>query len=107
MKHYTLLLNLKVKYSSYAIASHPQKAVMLAYTAGILSDPYAAIALKITTRTTKTGTPKRRYRFIIDSLKVKVGSGGGNRTPTNGFGDRRTAIILLRNRLLFGTNQLS
>jgi hypothetical protein len=25
------------------------------------------------------------------------GSGGGNRTPTNGFGDRRTAIILHRN----------
>ena len=107
MKHYTLLLNLKVKYSSYAIASQPHKAVMLAYTAGILSEPYAAIALKITTRTTKTGTPKRRYRFITDSLKVKVGSGGGNRTPTNGFGDRRTAIILLRNRLLFGTDQLS
>ena len=25
---------------------------------------------------------------------VELGSEGGNRTPTNGFGDRRTAIIL-------------
>ena len=28
------------------------------------------------------------------------GSEGGNRTPTNGFGDRRTAIILPRNCLV-------
>ena len=32
------------------------------------------------------------------------GSGGGNRTPTNGFGDRRTAIILHRNCLVSRKN---
>ena len=30
----------------------------------------------------------------------QYGSGGGNRTPTNGFGDRRTAIILRRSCLV-------
>ena len=30
---------------------------------------------------------------------IRFGSGGENRTPTNGFGDHRTAIILHRNRL--------
>ena len=34
------------------------------------------------------------YRLTIPQL---IGSEGGNRTPTNGFGDRRTAIILPRN----------
>ena len=31
---------------------------------------------------------------------TQIGSEGGNRTPTNGFGDRRTAIILPRNYLV-------
>ena len=39
------------------------------------------------------------YRLTIPQL---IGSEGGNRTPTNGFGDRRTAIILPRNSLELG-----
>ena len=35
--------------------------------------------------------------FVQDTVQIMFGSGGGNRTPTNGFGDRRTAIILHRN----------
>ena len=31
-------------------------------------------------------------------LYSPVGSGGGNRTPVNGFGDRRNAIIPHRNK---------
>ena len=36
--------------------------------------------------------------FPIIPIPQTIGSGGGNRTPTNGFGDRRTAIILHRNK---------
>jgi hypothetical protein len=38
-------------------------------------------------------------RASMNTLRPILGSGGGNRTPTNGFGDRRTAIILHRNYL--------
>ena len=44
---------------------------------------------------------RHRMKVLLYQLSyiTKSGSGGGNRTPTNGFGDRRTAIILHRNRL--------
>ena len=35
--------------------------------------------------------------FPIIPIPQILGDQGGNRTPTNGFGDRRTAIILHRN----------
>ena len=42
---------------------------------------------------------RHRMKVLLYQLSyiTKSGSGGGNRTPTNGFGDRRTTIILHRN----------
>ncbi len=40
----------------------------------------------------------KAHVFPLAPTPQILGSGGGNRTPTNGFGDRRTAIILHRNK---------
>jgi hypothetical protein len=40
----------------------------------------------------------KAHVFPLAPTPRTIGSGGENRTPTNGFGDRRTAIILHRNK---------
>ena len=42
----------------------------------------------------------KAHVFPLAPTPQTLGTGGGNRTPTNGFGDRRTAIILHRHKFL-------